>query len=63
VDRFSIACFVDPDEDVSLRDVLDDLAAAGGNMSIADYLRWRSGDGDGVAFGSEQEAGRLRCPR
>eukprot|EP01043_Picozoa_sp_COSAG02_P008301 COSAG02_NODE_263_length_26627_cov_47.198168_10_plen_349_part_00 len=69
-DRFSLACFMDPDADVKLRD--DDPSASlavvagdAGCVSTADYLAWRCGEGDGVAFVSAQEAGRLQfgCDR
>ena len=48
-DRFSAAFFVDVDEGVTLRELGhdDELHAS---MTVAEYIRWRSGSGDGVAF-------------
>uniref|UniRef100_A0A6U2F670 Fe2OG dioxygenase domain-containing protein n=2 Tax=Hemiselmis andersenii TaxID=464988 RepID=A0A6U2F670_HEMAN len=45
--RYSAALFVDPDEDVTLTDQGD---ADVRGMSVAEYIKWRSGEGDSVPF-------------
>ncbi|KAL7545267.1 hypothetical protein ACHAWF_008615 [Thalassiosira exigua] len=59
--RISVAYFADPNGDVSASLAGND--EKGGDMSVADYIRWRSGGDDsdrsGVAFASNKEASRL----
>ena len=49
--RVSIAFFVDPDEGCKAGLEADAAGAAPrADLSVAEYIAWRAGDGDGVAF-------------
>lgn len=48
-DRYSAAFFVDPDKGVHLKD-LGQSNEIVSTMSVAEYITYRSGGGDGVAY-------------
>jgi isopenicillin N synthase-like dioxygenase len=55
--RTSLAFFADPDEDVST--MLEETKQSSSDLSVAEYIRWRSGgfgpERSGVAFSNDEE--------